>query len=220
MKTARIATFVALAALACQQDARQQEGPTALPNLIRDSAGIRITENARPPEGSRLPWRIGPEPMVSIGELEGEEPYMLHQVFQRSQAVRWAHRGCQPWFQRSASVRRVGRSPGVVGRKGRGTRRIPEPGERRSWARRLDRGLVLAGGSASPSSIRRATTVAPSSSGAAWPSRGYVPARSACEPTAQSCPSPIRRAPTRRWSISGMPMVDCTLRWARIRTER
>ena len=78
---ARTATLVALAALACQQDQEHLESPPALPNLIRDSAGIRITENARPPEGSRLPWRIGPEPMVSIGELEGEEPYMLHQVF-------------------------------------------------------------------------------------------------------------------------------------------
>ncbi|MDE0121636.1 MAG: hypothetical protein OXQ93_03510 [Gemmatimonadota bacterium] len=80
MKTARTATLVALAALACQQDREQQESPPALPSLIRDSAGIRIAENPRPPEGSRLPWRIGPEPTLSIGELEGEEPYMLHGV--------------------------------------------------------------------------------------------------------------------------------------------
>ena len=78
MKNRHIATLVALAALACQQDARQLEGQTGLPSLIRDSAGIRITENGRPPEGSRLPWRIGPEPTLSIGKLEGEEPYLLH----------------------------------------------------------------------------------------------------------------------------------------------
>ena len=78
MKNRLIATLVCLVALACQQEDRQQEGPTGLPSFIRDSAGIRITENARPPEGSRLPWRIGPEPTVSIGELEGEEPYMLY----------------------------------------------------------------------------------------------------------------------------------------------
>ena len=78
MKNRLAATFVALAALACGQDARQLEGPTGLPSLIRDSAGIRITENGRPPEGSRLPWRIGPEPTLSIGKLEGEEPYLLH----------------------------------------------------------------------------------------------------------------------------------------------
>ena len=78
MKTARTTTLVALAALACAQDDQQQQSPTGLASLVRDSADIRITENASPPEGSRLPWRIGPEPTVSIGELEGEEPYMLH----------------------------------------------------------------------------------------------------------------------------------------------
>ena len=78
---ARTATLVALAALACQQDRERQESPPTLPSLIRDSADIWITENPRPPEGSRLPWRIGPEPTVSIGKLEGEDPYMLHQVF-------------------------------------------------------------------------------------------------------------------------------------------
>ena len=46
----------------------------------RDSAEIRITENARPADDSRLPWRIGPEPVVSIGETVGEEAYLLHQA--------------------------------------------------------------------------------------------------------------------------------------------
>ncbi len=45
---------------------------------VRDSAGIRIVENARPADDSRLPWRIGPEPSVSIGEVTGEEAYLLH----------------------------------------------------------------------------------------------------------------------------------------------
>ena len=78
MKTHFITTLIAVTALACQQDQQPQLGPTGLESVVRDSAGIRITENTRPPEGSRLPWRIGPEPTVSIGELEGEEPYMLH----------------------------------------------------------------------------------------------------------------------------------------------
>ena len=78
MKTARTTALIALAALACQQDDQQQQSPTGLASHSRDSAGIRITENASPPEGSRLPWLIGPEPLVSIGELDGEEPYMLH----------------------------------------------------------------------------------------------------------------------------------------------
>ena len=47
---------------------------------MRDSAGIRIIENARPADGSRLPWRIGTEPSVSIGVLDGDEPYVMHQA--------------------------------------------------------------------------------------------------------------------------------------------
>lgn len=49
----------------------------------RDSAGIRIVENRRPAETSRLGWRIGPEPELSIGALEGEEPYLLHRATAR-----------------------------------------------------------------------------------------------------------------------------------------
>lgn len=63
--------------VACQQD---RQASTGLAGFERDSAGIRIIDNPKPPEGSRLPWRIGPEPTVSIGELEGEEPYMLYRV--------------------------------------------------------------------------------------------------------------------------------------------
>ncbi len=48
--------------------------------VTRDSAGIRIVENARPADDSRLPWRIGSEPVVSIGEVLGEEPYLLDLV--------------------------------------------------------------------------------------------------------------------------------------------
>ena len=77
MHTRIFAAVVALAALACQQD---QQSPTGFTRLVQDSAGIQIVENAEPPEGSRLPWRIGPEPTMSIGVLEGEEPYMLHHV--------------------------------------------------------------------------------------------------------------------------------------------
>ncbi|MDE2754585.1 MAG: hypothetical protein OXI83_18595, partial [Gemmatimonadota bacterium] len=52
-------------------------GDTAAPNLlasqVRDSAGVRIVENARPADDSRLPWRIGSEPTMSIGEVTGED---------------------------------------------------------------------------------------------------------------------------------------------------
>ncbi len=52
----------------------------AIGSEARDSAGIRIVENVRPPDGSRLGWRIDSVPTLSIGALEGEEAYLLHLV--------------------------------------------------------------------------------------------------------------------------------------------
>jgi len=46
----------------------------------RDSAGIRIVENERPADDSRLSWRMGPEPSVSVGDVTGEDPYLLDEV--------------------------------------------------------------------------------------------------------------------------------------------
>ena len=71
-----VATLV-LGTIGCQQDAETAGRPDT---QIRDSADIRIVENARPPDDSRLDWRIGPQPAVSIGLLEGEDPYMLFAV--------------------------------------------------------------------------------------------------------------------------------------------
>ena len=76
MRTCAVLTLLTLT-LACGQDPQTSGG---LVSEARDSAGILIVENARPPDASRLGWRIGPEPDVSIGVLEGEEPYMLHWV--------------------------------------------------------------------------------------------------------------------------------------------
>lgn len=73
---ALLLTVVVPLVAGCQEGALQD-----LPDSqVRDSAGIRIVEGARPADDSRLPWRIGPEPTVSIGEVAGEEAYLLHQV--------------------------------------------------------------------------------------------------------------------------------------------
>ena len=77
MKIRSTLAFIALATLACQQDGEAPVGPGI---EVRGSAGIRIVENARPADGSRVGWWIGPEPMISIGVVEGEDPYMLDQV--------------------------------------------------------------------------------------------------------------------------------------------
>lgn len=73
---ALLLTVVVPLAGGCQEGALQ-----SLPaSQVRDSAGVRIVENARPADDSRLPWRIGSEPSLSIGEVAGEEAYMLHQA--------------------------------------------------------------------------------------------------------------------------------------------
>ena len=46
----------------------------------RDSAGVVVVENAKPPEGSRLGWTVSLEPVVSIGTQEGEGEWQLHSV--------------------------------------------------------------------------------------------------------------------------------------------
>ena len=60
--------------LACRSDAGSTDAFRSEP---RDSAGIRIIENSRPADGSRLGWRVGPGPAVSIGTVEGEVPYLF-----------------------------------------------------------------------------------------------------------------------------------------------
>lgn len=74
MKLNPLVALLSLSALACEQG--RQPAPS-LRTETRDSAGIRIVENPKPPDGSRLPWSIGAEPIVSIGAVEGEEPYLL-----------------------------------------------------------------------------------------------------------------------------------------------
>jgi len=51
-----------------------------LESQARDSAGITIVENARPALDSRLAWRIGETPAVSIGAEEGDLGEMLFDV--------------------------------------------------------------------------------------------------------------------------------------------
>ena len=74
MKSPVVALFTGLGVLAWQPYAATAE---VLATQQQDSAGIRIVENARPEDGSRLGWRIGPRPEVSIGKVTGEDSYLL-----------------------------------------------------------------------------------------------------------------------------------------------
>ena len=72
--------LLATAANACADPPSPNGDSPALKAVLRDSAGVRIIENPRPPSASRLGWRVGTELEVSIGAQEGEEPYMLHRA--------------------------------------------------------------------------------------------------------------------------------------------
>ena len=80
MNTRITAILVVLAATACE-GRPETDSPTGPHTEFRDSGDVRIIENTGPPEGSRLDWRLGPEPLVSIGETDGEEPYLFTRVF-------------------------------------------------------------------------------------------------------------------------------------------
>ena len=77
MKIRIVEALVVMCTAACQEERQGSTGPLS---VTTDSAGIEIVENARPPDDSRLGWRIGSGPTVSIGEVEGEDPYLLHDV--------------------------------------------------------------------------------------------------------------------------------------------
>ncbi|UCG87808.1 MAG: hypothetical protein JSW71_04480, partial [Gemmatimonadota bacterium] len=46
----------------------------------RDSGGVTIVENVEPAWSEAERWRFGPEPVLDIGELEGDPEYELHRV--------------------------------------------------------------------------------------------------------------------------------------------
>ncbi len=65
-----IVTAGVLAAIAVAGVSAAVAHPTRPP--APGAARARIVENPRPPDGSRLGWRIGPQPLVSIGGHDGE----------------------------------------------------------------------------------------------------------------------------------------------------
>lgn len=79
--TARRATntlALSLLTVACE-DGPETTG-TGLDTVVHDSAGITIVENSRPAPDSRLPWRFGAEPSLSIGSVDSGEADELYRV--------------------------------------------------------------------------------------------------------------------------------------------
>ena len=73
-----LAGAVATCAAAACADA--EDGNTGLESVVRDSAGVTIVENEQPAADTRLGWRVGAEPTLSIGALEADPEYELYQV--------------------------------------------------------------------------------------------------------------------------------------------
>ena len=57
------------------------DGGGGLRSVVRDSAGVTIVENERPPLDSRLGWRVGPAPAVTIGSPTGDPAYELFRAY-------------------------------------------------------------------------------------------------------------------------------------------
>lgn len=109
----RAAALLAGAVLAgCGGDAEETSGAT-----IRDSAGIRIVENPAEPPAR---WSLGPEPLLDVGVVEGDEAYQLSDV---TGAV-WSARGELVVANRGTNEVRFydadGRHVRSVGREGEG----------------------------------------------------------------------------------------------------
>lgn len=73
-------TIVALTGAACAESGDPAPAPpegSAPDYATMDTAGVEIVESARPPADSRLGWRVSAEPVLSIGAVDGPDPYLL-----------------------------------------------------------------------------------------------------------------------------------------------
>ncbi len=73
-----LAGAAATCAVAACADA--EDGSAGLESVVRDSSGVTIVENEQPAADTRLGWRVGAEPTLSIGAFEAAPAYELYQV--------------------------------------------------------------------------------------------------------------------------------------------
>ncbi|MDE2980424.1 MAG: 6-bladed beta-propeller [Gemmatimonadota bacterium] len=64
----------------CDEGPDPADWPDELAYGVRDSAGVTIVESASPAPDSRLAWRVGPQPRVSVGVPTADEDYQLYEV--------------------------------------------------------------------------------------------------------------------------------------------
>jgi hypothetical protein len=58
----------------------QESGGVLATYTTRDSAGVQIVESLRPAWGESDGWRVGPDALVRIGTIEGEEAYQFSRI--------------------------------------------------------------------------------------------------------------------------------------------
>lgn len=71
----RVAAVLILGLAACNSESQRTTD-----TVRRDSAGVQIVENLIDLSSSAAVWRVGPEPFVTIGAVEGEAAYLLDAV--------------------------------------------------------------------------------------------------------------------------------------------
>ncbi len=69
-------TLVLLASAGCSSGG----APSVPPYESRDSAGIEVVQSGLPLLPGSTAWRVDPEPVLQIGEREGEQPYLLSRI--------------------------------------------------------------------------------------------------------------------------------------------
>ena len=129
---------------------------------VRDSAGISIAENPRLAPDSRLGWRVGTEPLVSIGTPEAVPDFQFHKVEDATRLadgrIAVANGGSMELLVFDAT----GQYLASWGGQGEGPGEFAGLNRVRPWAHRLiDRGRPRAR-AGSPSSTWRAITAGPS----------------------------------------------------------
>ena len=74
-----LAVLIMPLAIACSMSEAERGAPT-----VRDSAGVRIVENTVPAWGG-AEWSLSPEPILSIGQQDGDAAYLFHGVLRALQ---------------------------------------------------------------------------------------------------------------------------------------
>ena len=72
-----VVLLIAWGAVGCgQEDATER-----LSFQMRDSAGVEIVESGSPLLSGAEAWSVAADPILQIGQIEGEAPYLFTNVF-------------------------------------------------------------------------------------------------------------------------------------------